>query len=122
MYLCKLDFVKRRNFISGTALGILASALGTDIVFGSKMPKDYRPVGLTEQDPFSLYDKDRRMIVLNDRPLNMEARAHLLDDAVTPNKYMFIRNNGLVPESIDVNNWKIKVDGESVKEAKEYSL
>lgn len=62
------------------------------------------------------------MVVLNDRPWNMEAQAHLLDDAVTPNKFMFIRNNGLVPENIDVNNWTITFDGESVPQPKTYTL
>ncbi len=52
----------------------------------------------------------------------MEAQAHLLDDRVTPNKYMFIRNNGLVPEKIDEQNWILTVDGESVKQKKTYTL
>ena len=35
---------------------------------------------------------------------------------------MFIRNNGKIPENIDVKNWKITFDGESVKEPKTYTL
>lgn len=62
------------------------------------------------------------MVVLNDRPWNMEAQAHLLDDEITPNKFMFIRNNGLVPENISSSSWKLLFDGESVTKEKEYSL
>ena len=58
------------------------------------------------------------MIVLNDKPWNIEAQAHLLDNKVTPNSCMFIRNNGLVPEDIDHNAWTLTIDGESVKNKK----
>jgi len=60
--------------------------------------------------------------VLNDKPWNIEAKAHLLDDKITPNKFMFIRNNGLIPENIDANNWTLTFDGESVRQEKTYTL
>ncbi len=100
----------------------MSMALGSEIVYGSFIPEGYLPLGLQDPDPFTLFNKDRRMVVLNDKPWNMEAQAHLLDDAITPNKFMFIRNNGLVPESIDVNSWKLTIDGESVNNSKTYSL
>lgn len=62
------------------------------------------------------------MVVLNDKPWNIEAQAHLLDDAVTPNSSMFIRNNGKIPAKIDVNNWTLTIDGESVTNKKTYTL
>jgi len=62
------------------------------------------------------------MKVLNDRPWNIESQAHLLDDKVTPNASIFIRNNGVMPEDIDVGSWTITFDGESVKQSKTYSL
>lgn len=62
------------------------------------------------------------MVLLNDKPWNMEAMAHLLNDAVTPNKYMFIRNNGIIPENIDAKNWVLTIDGESVKQEKSYAI
>ncbi len=114
--------MKRRKFISRSALGIVASALGADIVYGSMIPEGYQPIGLQDPDPFSLFNKDRRMVLLNDRPWNMEAQAYLLDDKITPNKFMFIRNNGLVPEEIDAASWSLTIDGESVKNSKVYSL
>jgi len=69
-----------------------------------------------------LFNKDKEMVVLNSKPWNMEAVAHLLDDRITPNKYMFIRNNGLVPENINEKEWTITFDGESVKEKKSFTL
>jgi DMSO/TMAO reductase YedYZ molybdopterin-dependent catalytic subunit len=114
--------MQRRKFIGRTALAALSSALGTEIVFGKNLPNDYIPLGLQDPDPFKLFNKDNEMVLLNDKPWNMEAQAHLLDDKVTPNKYIFIRNNGLVPESIDVNNWTLTIDGESVTEKKTYTL
>jgi DMSO/TMAO reductase YedYZ molybdopterin-dependent catalytic subunit len=62
------------------------------------------------------------MVVLNNKPWNIETLPHLLDDKVTPNEKMFIRNNGLIPEDIDVNKWTLTIDGESVSKPKTYTL
>ena len=112
----------RRRFISKTSLSAMATVLGTDIVFAHKMPSGYTPLALQDPDPFELFKKDSDMSILNTKPWNIESKAHLLDDKVTPNKYMFIRNNGLIPENIDVKNWKLTIDGESVQNQKTYSL
>lgn len=114
--------MQRRKFIGKAALASLASIVGADIVYGSKMVENYIPLALQDPDPFKLFNKDKEMVVLNDKPWNMEAQAHLLDDNITPNKYIFIRNNGLVPEEIDVKNWTLTIDGESVKQKKTYTL
>jgi len=114
--------MNRRTFVKRSALAAMISSAGCDIVFGSMMPTGYRPLFLQDPDPFKLFNKDSEMVVLNDRPWNMEARAHLLDDSITPSKYMFIRNNGLIPEQVDAQNWKLTLDGESVERTKSYSL
>ncbi|NHF59662.1 sulfite oxidase [Flavobacteriaceae bacterium TP-CH-4] len=114
--------MKRRNFVKSTLLGSMTTALGIDIAFGAVMPEGYTPLALQDPDPFKMFDKDPQMVVLNDKPWNMEAQAHLLDDKITPNKYMFIRNNGKIPETIDVDNWTLGFDGESVKQQKTYTL
>lgn len=62
------------------------------------------------------------MVVLNDKPWNAEAKAHILDDKVTPASRMFVRNNGLVPQSIAVDKWTLTIDGESVSSTKTFSL
>jgi len=86
------------------------------------MLDSYTPLALQDPDPFKLFKKHKDMIVLNDKPWNIEAQAHLLDDQVTPNSCMFIRNNGLVPEDIDYNAWTLTIDGESAKNKKTYTL
>lgn len=114
--------MKRRNFIKKASLASFVSLIGADIVYGLKMPEGYSPLALAEDDPFQMFNKNKGMVVLNDKPWNIEAQAHLLDDKVTPNSAMFIRNNGLIPENIDVNNWTLTIDGESVVKEKTYSL
>tara|TARA_R110002049_G_scaffold21300_1_gene77880 strand:+ start:738 stop:1958 length:1221 start_codon:yes stop_codon:yes gene_type:complete len=114
--------MKRRNFVKKTGLGSLAGILGLDIVYGANIPENYTLLGLQDPDPFKMFNKDKEMVVLNSKPWNMEAVAHLLDDRITPNKYMFIRNNGLVPDNIDAKEWTITFDGESVKEKKTFTL
>lgn len=114
--------MNRRNFVKKTTLGSMASVIGADIVFGSVLPEGYKPLALQDPDPFKMFNKDTGMAVLNDKPWNIEAKAHLLDDKVTPNKFMFIRNNGLIPENIDINKWTITFDGESVAQEKTYTL
>lgn len=100
----------------------MTGALGIEIVYGLKLPENYIPLALQEPDPFKLFKKDKQMVVLNDRPWNIEAQAHLLDDKITPNASMFIRNNGLVPENIDVKAWSLTIDGESALEPKTFTL
>ena len=62
------------------------------------------------------------MVVLNDRPWNIESQAHLLDDKITPESSMFIRNNGYMPNDIDADNWTLTIDGESVVNQKTFTL
>ncbi|MBO9637177.1 MAG: molybdopterin-dependent oxidoreductase, partial [Siphonobacter aquaeclarae] len=112
----------RRQFIRKSMLSALAASLGTEIVFARHMPDGYIPVGLLDNDRDALKGKHPDMVVLNDRPWNVETPAHLLDDAITPADKMFIRNNGIVPESIDVKKWTLTIKGESAKTVKTYTL
>lgn len=114
--------MERRDFIKKAAYGSLSTLIGADIVFASKMPAGYRPLLLQENDLYKKFDKHEDMVVLNDKPLNMEAQAHLLDDPITPNSKMFIRNNGLFPKLTDSTKWSLTIDGESVIQEKTYSL
>ena len=114
--------MKRRNFVRKAVLGTMTTVIGADIVFGNVLPEGYQPLALQDPDPFKMFDKDMGMVVLNDKPWNIEAKAHLLDDKITPNKFMFIRNNGLIPEDIDASKWTLTIEGESAKQEKTYSL
>lgn len=114
--------MKRRNFIKKTALTTVGTIVGAEIVYAHMMPEGYVPLALQDPDPFKIFSKNKEMVVLNDRPWNMEAQAHLLNEKITSNQCMFIRNNGKIPEEIDVKNWKVVFDGESVKAPKTYTL
>lgn len=112
----------RRTFIKKISLASLSSALGAHIVFADNLPKGYLPVFLEEQDNLKSLGKDPSLTVLNDRPWNVETPVHLLDDKVTPADKMFIRNNGLFPENIKLEDWKLTIDGESVNQVKTYTM
>ena len=114
--------MKRRDFVKKATLSSFAALIGAELVFGSKMLNGYTPLAMQDPDPFKLFNKNKEMVVLNDKPWNIEAQAHLLDDNITPNSNMFIRNNGLVPEGIDAKTWTLTIDGESVKNQQTYTL
>jgi DMSO/TMAO reductase YedYZ molybdopterin-dependent catalytic subunit len=113
------NLFNRRGFLKQSSLATFATLLGTDIVFADRLPKHYVPL-VFETDPMATKHKD--LVVLNNKPWNVETPAHLLDDDVTPADKFFIRNNGLAPEKIDVANWTLTINGESVKQVKTYKL
>lgn len=114
--------MQRRKFLGRSGLAAMSTLLGAPVVFGNRLPPGLPLLGLQDPDPFKEFGKDREMVVLNDLPLNMEARAHLLDDPVTPDQYMFIRNNGKIPRDIDPSGWTLTIDGEAVRSTKTYSI
>ncbi|TXD48238.1 sulfite oxidase [Polaribacter sp. IC073] len=114
--------MKRRSFVKKTVLSSFAAIIGTELIFGANMMEGYTPLALQEPNPFKLFSKNKEMLVLNDKPWNIEAQAHLLDDKVTPNSSMFIRNNGKIPEEINPETWTLTIDGEAVKNKKTYTL
>jgi len=113
---------KRRTFIKKSALAGLTGALGLPVVYGKLMPDGYTPIILEQQDFYRDFKKNKGMVILNDRPWNAEAKAHLLDDRVTPASKMFVRNNGLIPQEINENIWTLTLNGESVVKEKTYSI
>jgi DMSO/TMAO reductase YedYZ molybdopterin-dependent catalytic subunit len=103
----------RRGFLKGAGLASMGAVLGTTIPFSSNMPAGLIPAALAETvDAFRFEAKHPDMIVHNDRPVNVEAAPHLLDDDVTPADKHFIRNNGTMPNPIDKAAWRLTVDGE----------
>ena len=115
------DPVTRRGFLSG--LGTLTGLLGAEVVFSRFMPPGLIPAALAQEPAaFSLPGKDPGLLVLNDRPINAETPAHLLDDSVTPASRMFVRNNGIPPEQVDPTTWTLTIDGESVEAPVVFSL
>ena len=120
----KSTLFDRRGFLKASSLTTLTALLGTNIVFADRLPRHYLPLAFSRIDgPLDpMATKNKNLVVLSDKPWNVETPAHLLDDAVTPADRMFIRNNGLMPEKIDVANWTLTVDGESVRAPKTYTL
>src|SRR5690606_27105237 len=73
------------------------------------------PAALAQDTGPELMLEKEGLTVHNDRPLNAETPAHLLDDDITPYSRLFVRNNGLVPQSAldrDANGWTLVIDGE----------
>ena len=102
----------------------MRAAIGAEIVFGDKMPAGLIPVALAQDaEPFQVAGKEG-MTILNDRPVLAEAPAHLLDDAVTPGKHLFIRNNGVapVPEALNPEKWTLEIAGESCEKPTTFTL
>jgi DMSO/TMAO reductase YedYZ molybdopterin-dependent catalytic subunit len=93
----------------------MAATLGVSIPFARYMPGGLIPAALADTDvPFEIPGKSG-LIVLNDRPINAETPAHLLDDAITPAERLFVRNNGIPPavDEIDAANWMLELTGEA---------
>jgi len=117
------DPVSRRGFLRKGALTALSLALGSNMVFADNFPAGMIPAGLAHSDlPFSLPGKRAGLTVLNDKPINAETPPELLDDPLTPNDLFFVRNNGIPPEGIDVNNWTLTIEGEAAATKKSYTL
>ncbi|MYA87715.1 MAG: sulfite oxidase, partial [Boseongicola sp. SB0662_bin_57] len=100
--------VSRRGFFAGAGLAASGSLLGMAVPFYANMPHGLVPAAFASEDV--LVGKDG-LTLLNDRPINAETPAHLLDDAITPTVRHFIRNNGLPPEDVDAEGWSLAVDG-----------
>ncbi|PIB29431.1 molybdopterin containing oxidoreductase [Maribacter sp. 4U21] len=114
--------MERRKFIKKSTVISLSSLLGANVVFGRNLPVGYGLLGLQDPDPFKMFNKTNEMIILNDNPWNLESRAHLLDDTITPNNVMFVRNNGKIPENINKDSWSVHFNGESAVHEKTYTL
>jgi DMSO/TMAO reductase YedYZ molybdopterin-dependent catalytic subunit len=118
------DPVSRRGFLRGSGLAAMSAVLGASIPFARFLPGGLIPAALAETDAsFQLAGKSG-LVVLNDRPVNIETPAHLLDDEVTPIDRLFVRNNGTPPDvsGIVADAWEIELTGESCIEPKTLSL
>ncbi|MEH6648708.1 MAG: sulfite oxidase [Motiliproteus sp.] len=117
----------RRGFLQGAGLASMAALLGVSVIpYNRNMPLGLIPAAMADDSgPFTIVGKEG-LTILNDRPVNAETPAHLLDDAVTPTNRHFVRNNGIPPVDIDVDSWQLTIDGLvdkpitlSIKELKE---
>ena len=99
----------RRGFLRGAGLATMGAVLGAAIPFHRNMPSGFIPEAIAA-NPVKIAGKDG-LTILNDRPVNAETPAHLLNDEVTPTARHFIRNNGIVPDEMDAASWRLRIDG-----------
>lgn len=101
----------RRGFLKGAGLGALAAALGAGIPYARFMPSGLIPAALADESGWVTLLATDGLTVLNDRPINAETPAHLLDDDITPNHRHFVRNNGIMPEVERGRSWHFTIEG-----------
>ena len=113
----KTDPLTRRGFLKGSGLAAMSAAIGASIPFAEFMPGGLIPAALAASDEAFAIPGKEGLVVLNDRPLNAETPAHLLDDRITPAERLFVRNNGIppAPAQVDASTWTLEIGGESVE-------
>jgi len=97
------DSASRRRFLGSAGLFSAAAILGVSVPLQMTSTRAFAQAGAI--------DGKEGLAVLNDRPLNAETPAHLLDDPITPTSRHFIRNNGLEPMDVDPDTWTLTIDG-----------
>ena len=102
-------------------LGQFARAAGGIPLLGLA-PAGFVPVALADTPADTLLAEKPGLRLLNDRPLNAETPAHLLDDAVTPASRLFVRNNGFPPATVDAADWRLAIGGESCTGPRTFSI
>lgn len=110
----------RRGFLKKSTAAFLASLLGADMVFAENFPSGLIPQILLDEG--EIPGKHPGLTVLNDRPVNAETPPHLLDPLVTPADVLFVRNNGIPPQDINLETWTLTIEGESAASTKSYTL
>ena len=118
----KSDPITRRGFLTKGSLVAMSAAVGASIPFAHLMPRGLIPAALAQSDTTFEIPGKEGLVVLNDRPVNAETPAHLLDDRVTPAKHLFVRNNGIPPvtTNVDPDAWELEFGGESI--AREFKM
>jgi len=91
----------------------MAAAIGAEIPFAQNMPSGLIPAAFANtKEDFKIPGKNPNLVVLNDRPINAETPAWLLDDDITPRDVLFVRNNGLAPVDPDAKKWVLTIGGD----------
>jgi len=108
--------------LKSTTLTSIVSLLGLNVVFIKNLTNGDGLIANEFIDWYDLPGKSSELTVLNDKPINAETPAHLLNDALTSNELFFVRNNGLPPRKVDVDTWTLTIEGESAQTKKIYTL
>lgn len=121
----EVDAHSRRGFLKKAGLAAMSAALGGFIPFASKLPSGLIPAAFADEPEGFMIKGKEGLKVLNDRPINAETPPHLLDDAFTPAKHFFVRNNGLPPDPEmigDMTRWELEIAGESCVKPQKFTL
>ena len=118
------DRLSRRGFLRGSALAAASAAVGASIPFAHLLPNGLLPVVMAQTNDAIQLPGKPGLIILNDRPINAETPAHLLDDPVTPASRLFVRNNGVPPVTYDIDplDWELSVEGEACDKPQTFTL
>lgn len=111
----------RRKFLKKAGMASIAGLSLNEIVFSKNIPDGLELLGIDDKQNLP-QGVNPEMTLLNDLPWNIEAKAHLLDDPITPADKFFIRNNGTAPKNINPDTWTLTIEGESVEATKTYSI
>jgi len=110
----------RRKFIQNGSWLVLSA------LFSPAVLRAQSPVKLldkwTQGNKLEKIGKHPELSILNDRPWNVETPPHLLDEAITPAKNLFVRNNGIPPQDVNVDHWTLTVEGEAVQNPRTFNL
>ena len=72
----------RRDFMKKSIMASVATFVGMPVVFAKNFPEGLVPAGILDGSlPPGLEGKSDQLIILNDKPINAETPAHLLDEA-----------------------------------------
>ncbi len=113
--------LSRRRLLSASLTVSAWRLLGMTVPMARFVPVGLLPVASHAAEPSGIAGKEG-LRLLNDRPLNAETPAHLLDDAVTPTKALFVRNNGVPPTQVDPATWTVRVHGEACVTPRTFTL
>ena len=111
----------RKKFISSSILAAVTTFVGSKFVLGQN-GSNKKKIKKSISDDKIITGKHKDLIILNPKPWNAETPPHLLDEKITPANRLFVRNNGIVPDDVNINDWTLTIEGESVKKTKTYTL
>jgi len=110
----------RRRLLGG--LGRVSLLLGAQVVFAPLFPRGLIPAAWADSDEAFVIQGKHGLTILNDRPLNAETPPHLLDEFATSKERLFVRNNGIAPDQVELAQWRLAVGGESAEKSRSFSL
>ncbi len=102
----------RRDFFAA-ATGAFGGAVFHRQALLARLLSSIPTAGQSESgDPQAGADVDQRMIVYSRKFLTTEMPMAALTSWITPTANFFVRNNAIMPPSIDVETWELRITGE----------